>query len=249
MLEINIGKKIVNFGLIIVDMQNGFVSKNGSYDKLGMDVRNYQKIIPKIQGLITFSKNEGIPIFYTEAIREPSGIDLLSNIHNILPRSREEKLRNKDIPLCVRGTWDAKTVDKIKPTSEDHIIYKRRDSAFQDTELRMWLQSLHINTLIFCGIDTSICVETSLRDGFNLGYDIILISDATASGIKMHYETTIERVRDYYGIVTNVDNLEKIIIMLRKINKGDLEYNENTEETITKFLEKHELIDIRKETK
>ena len=55
--------------------------------------------------------------------------------------------------------------------------------------------------MIFCGIDTSICVETSLRDGFNIGYDAILISDATASGINRHYDTTIERIRDYYGIV------------------------------------------------
>ncbi len=46
-----------------------------------------------------------------------------------------------------------------------------------DTELRVWLQSGGINTLIFCGIDTSICVETSLRDAFNLCYDVILVSD------------------------------------------------------------------------
>ena len=52
----------------------------------------------------------------------------------------------------------------------------------------------------FSGIDTSICVETSLR-GFNIGYDVALISDATASGIKEHYKTTLERVRDYYGLV------------------------------------------------
>ena len=48
MLEVKIGRNIVNFGLIVVDMQNGFVSKAGSYDKLGMNVENYQKVIPKI---------------------------------------------------------------------------------------------------------------------------------------------------------------------------------------------------------
>jgi ureidoacrylate peracid hydrolase len=82
---------------------------------------------------------------------------LLLNIHNILPRTREERLEK--IPICVRGTWDAQTIDEIKPTENDHIVIKRRDSAFQDTELRVWLQSMGINTLIFCGIDTSICVD------------------------------------------------------------------------------------------
>ena len=73
----------------------------------------------------------------------------------------------------------------------------------------MLLNTLKINTLIFCGIDTSICVETSLRDGFNIGYDVILISNATASGITRHYDTTIERTRDYYGIVTHLSDLQK----------------------------------------
>lgn len=77
LLQINIGKNIVNLGLIVVDMQNGFVSKGGSYDKLDMSIENYRKIIPKIQELISFCREEDIPIFYTEAIREPSGIDLL----------------------------------------------------------------------------------------------------------------------------------------------------------------------------
>ena len=65
---------------------------------------------------------------------------------------------------------------------------------FQDTELRVWLQSEGINLLVFAGIDTSICVETSLRDGFNIGYDVALVSDATASGFTDHYKTTLERV-------------------------------------------------------
>ena len=246
MLQVKIGRNVVNFGLIIVDMQNGFVSSEGSYGKLGMNIENYQKVIPKIKELINFCRNEKIPIFYTEAIREPSGIDLLLNVHNILPRTREERLQNKNIPICVRGTWDAQTIDEIKPTEEDHVILKRRDSAFQDTELRMWLNTLKINTLIFCGVDTSICVETSLRDGFNIGYDAILVSDATASGINKHYDTTIERIRDYYGIVTDLSDLQKMIKKLEQINSGEIEYDIKSDESVSEFLEKHKLIDLRK---
>ena len=175
MLQIQAGKSVLNFGLVVVDTQNGFVSRGGSYDKLGMNVENYQKAVPLIKELINFCRGVGIPVFYTEAVREPSGIDLLLNIHNILPKSREERLEK--IPICVRGTWDAQTIDEIKPRENDHIVIKRRDSAFQDTELRVWLQSMGINTLIFCGIDTSICVETSLRDGFNLGSEEVRRSD------------------------------------------------------------------------
>ncbi|MDW0309127.1 MAG: isochorismatase family cysteine hydrolase, partial [Nitrososphaeraceae archaeon] len=194
MFQVNFpsGRKIVP-ALIVVDMQNGFVSKGGSYHKLGMNTSNYRKIIPKLKNLIEFCRSKEIPIFYTEAVKEASGIDLLTKIHNFLPKSRQERLR---FPICIRGTWDGVTLDKLKPKKNDHVVIKRRDSAFQDTELRVWLQSEGINFLVFAGIDTSICVETSLREGFNIGYDVALISDATASGIKEHYKTTLERVRD-----------------------------------------------------
>ena len=191
--------------LLVIDVQNGFVSKGGSYDKLGMNISKYRSVVPKIRELIDLCREVGIPIFYTEAVREPSGIDLLTRVHMILPKSREERIRK--VPICVRGTWDAQTIDELKPTYADHVIIKRRDSAFQDTEINAWFRALGINTIVFSGVDTSICVETSLRDGFNQGYDVILISDATASANIEHYNTTLERVRDYYGVVMDFEQL------------------------------------------
>jgi ureidoacrylate peracid hydrolase len=195
--------------LLVIDIQNGFMSKGGSYDLLGMKISNYQHIIPKLKELISICRTYNVPIFYTQAVRESSGIDLLTKTHRILPKSREERIKKR--PICVRGTWDAKIVDEVKPTSKDHVVIKRRDSAFQDTETEVWLNSLKVNTLIFCGIDTSICVETSLRDGFNKGYDVILISDATASANIRHYKTTIEHVKEYYGLVMKVKEIKEVL--------------------------------------
>jgi ureidoacrylate peracid hydrolase len=202
MAIINIQEHNVNPALMVIDVQNGFVSKGGSYDQLGMNVSRYQHVISQISELIRLCRSVNIPIFYTQAVREKSGIDLLTNTHRILPKSREERIRTK--PICVIGTWDADIVDEIKPSTMDHVVIKRRDSAFQDTEIGVWLKSIGIDTLVFCGIDTSICVEASLRDAFNNGYDVILISDATASGNIKHFESTLEIVRDYYGLVMDV---------------------------------------------
>jgi ureidoacrylate peracid hydrolase len=202
MTIINIQGHNVNPALMVIDVQNGFVSKGGSYDQLGMNVARYQHVISQISELIRLCRSVNIPIFYTQAVREKSGIDLLTNTHRILPKSREERIRTK--PICVIGTWDADIVDEIKPSPMDHVVIKRRDSAFQDTEIGVWLNSIGIDTLVFCGIDTSICVEASLRDAFNNGYDVILISDATASGNIKHFESTLEIVRDYYGLVMDV---------------------------------------------
>lgn len=153
--------------------------------------------------LINLCRELGIPVFYTEAVREPSGIDLLTRVHKILSKSREERIRK--VPICVRGTWHAQIIDELAPTDADHVIIKRRDSAFQDTEINAWFKALGINTIIFAGVDTSISVETSLTDAFNQGYDVMLISDATASANSKHYSTTLQRVRDYYGVVMDFE--------------------------------------------
>jgi ureidoacrylate peracid hydrolase len=228
--------------LIVVDMQNGFVSKGGSYDKLGMNTSNYREIIPRLKELIEFCRSKDIPIFYTEAVKEASGIDVLTNIHNFLPKTRQERLK---FPICIRGTWDGLTIDELKPKDTDHVVIKRRDSAFQDTELRVWLQSERINLLVFAGIDTSICVETSLRDGFNIGYDVALVSDATASGFTDHYKTTLERVGDYYGLVMSTDRFKRAINNLDKIRKGEIDVKHVPEEDLYAFLEEFNLLDPR----
>jgi ureidoacrylate peracid hydrolase len=199
----------VNPALLVIDVQNGFVSKGGSYDLLGMDTSRYCHVIPKIKELLDLCRENTIPVFYTQAVRESSGIDLLTRTHQILPKSREERIMKK--PICVRGTWDADIVEEVAPLPGDHVVIKRRDSAFHDTEIKVWLSSLGINTLIFSGIDTSICVESSLRDAFNIGYDVVLISDATISSNKKHYESTIDNIKDYYGLVMDLSEFSQYL--------------------------------------
>jgi ureidoacrylate peracid hydrolase len=203
---VKINKHDVNPALLVIDMQNGFVSKGGSYDLMGIDTSTYLKIVPNIKSLIQVCRSSKIPIFFTQAVREGSGIDLLTRTHRILPKSREERIKMR--PICVRGTWDADIVDELSPLTQDHVVIKRRDSAFQDTEIEVWLRSFGIDALIFAGIDTSICVESSLRDAFNHGYDIILISDATASSVGKNYNSTMDNVRDYYGLVMNLEEFK-----------------------------------------
>jgi ureidoacrylate peracid hydrolase len=143
------------------------------------------------------------------------------------------------MPICVRGTWDAQTIDELKPTDADHVIIKRRDSAFQDTEINVWFEALGINTIVFAGVDTSICVETSLRDAFNQGYDVILISDATASGNKEHYNTTLQRIRDYYGVVLDFERFANSSRWVQQ-NNGRV-----PKERIDTFIQTFNLLDPR----
>lgn len=205
--------------LLVIDMQNGFCTPGGSYEKyggyIGADLDAYRQIIPNIAQLIAACRELEIPIFYTQQVREASGIDLFTRLHRIVPSRRAEYLK---IPACVRGTWDADILDELQPADGDHIVMKRRDSAFQDTELDLWLRSIYADTVICTGVDTAICVENTLTDAFNTGYDVILVEDAVASSWEDIGKATVRKVRGSYGWVLNTDQL---IQKLRTAKCGD----------------------------
>jgi ureidoacrylate peracid hydrolase len=204
--------------LLVIDMQNGFCTPGGSYEKyggdIGADIDAYRKIIPNVATVIAACRELQIPVFYTQQVREESGIDLYTRLHRIIPSRRAEFLR---IPACVRGTWDAEILDELRPKKGDHIVMKRRDSTFQDTELDLWLRSSYVDTLIFTGVDTAICVENTLMDGFNLGYDVILVEDAVASSWDEIGKAAVMKVRGSYGWVLTA---EQLLDMLHASKRG-----------------------------
>ena len=199
----------INPVLLVVDMQNGFCSKGGSFVKFGFNIKPYRAIIPNIRRMIDYMRGKGVPIYYSKAIREASGIDLIDKVHKIIPESRRERLEK--MHLCIRDTWDSDIVDELKPEPEDYIVEKRRDSVFQDTEFELWLKALRADTIVFTGIDTYICVESTVRDAFNKGYDVILLKDCVASRNQKHHENTLEQIAEAYGLVLSSNELISMI--------------------------------------
>lgn len=195
--------------LLVVDMQNGFCAPGGTFDKFGFNIRAYRRIISKVKSLIDYMRKNRVPIYYSKAVREVSGLDCIDKVHKIIPKSRRE--RTEKMPLCTRGTWDSEIIKELKPEPEDYIVEKRRDSVFQDTEFGLWLRAFGADTIIFTGIDTYICVESSVRDAFNRGYDVILVKDCVASRNPKHHKTTLEQVGEAFGLVVGSDQLMKMI--------------------------------------
>ncbi len=200
--------------LLVVDMQNGFCGLGGTFDKFGFNIAPYREIITRLRNLIDRMRQFGVPVYYSKAIREKSGLDCIDKVHRIIPESRRERIEK--MPLCIRGTWDSDVIDELQPHPDDHIVEKRRDSVFQDTEFDLWLKASRADTVIFCGIDTYICVESSVRDAFNKGYDVILLEDCVASRNPRHHETTLEQVAEAFGMVVSADEL------MRRVERKEL---------------------------
>ena len=160
-------------------------------------------------------RSRHVPVYYSKAIREASGLDCIDKVHRIIPESRRERIEK--MPLCIRGTWDSDVIDELRPLPEDYIVEKRRDSVFQDTEIEVWLKAFRADTIIFSGIDTYICVESTVRDAFNKGYDVIVLKDCLASRNQRHHEDSIAQMAEAYGWVMTTDEL------ITRINSGDLQ--------------------------
>ncbi|MFQ5541636.1 MAG: cysteine hydrolase family protein [Candidatus Binatia bacterium] len=195
--------------LLVIDMQNGFCSVGGTFHKFGFDIKPYGVIVPRLKELIENMRGKEVPIYYSKAVREVSGLDCIDKVHQIIPDSRRERTERE--PLCTRGTWDSDVIDEIKPLPEDYIVEKRRDSVFQHTEFELWLTAFGANTIIFTGIDTYICVESTVRDAFNRGYDVILVSDCVASRNSKHHQTTLDQVGEAFGLVVSSDELIRLM--------------------------------------
>ncbi len=202
--------------IMVIDMQNTFVSKGGRFDSRGFDVSVYKNTIETIQKINTAARAKGIKVIYiahtlSTDLRETGGPDhpYWHKAGHLRVYREQPDMRDK---LIVRGTWGADIVKEIAPQEGDVLVEKPTFSAFHGTHLNTILRTYNIKYLAFVGTATNICVEASLRDAFNLGYFCILISDATvAIGPPFMQDATIFNVKSIYGWVTSSENIVKAI--------------------------------------
>jgi ureidoacrylate peracid hydrolase len=107
--------------------------------------------------------------------------------------------------LLARGGWDYELVDALKPEPGDIVIAKPRYSAFFNTGLDSMLRARGIRTLVFTGIATNVCVESTMRDGFFLEYFGIVLHDATHhAGPDFIQQASLYNIENFFGWVSSV---------------------------------------------
>ncbi len=197
--------------VIVIDMQNAFVSEGGMFDLQGKDVSKVREIIEPIKRIISAARATGLRVIYIAHRHSPdlhdSGGPNSPNwckgdlrIYHAHPEWRDK--------LIISGTWGAEIVEELKPSEGDILVVKPKYSAFFGTNLDTVLKTYNIKYLVFVGVSTTICVDTSIRDAFNLEYFSILISDAVASGGPSFVEeATISHIKHCFGWVTTTENI------------------------------------------
>ncbi|MEM6827231.1 MAG: isochorismatase family protein, partial [Pseudomonadota bacterium] len=122
--------------------------------------------------------------------------------------------------LLARGGWDYEMVDALKPQPGDICVAKPRYSAFFNTPLDSLLRSRGIRNLVFVGIATNVCVESTLRDGFHLEYFCTMLEDATHHlGPEFLQQATVYNVETFFGWVATVDDFKASLARIEPVKE------------------------------
>jgi len=193
--------------IVIVDMQNAFAAKGGMFDLLGQDISAAKGVIGRIKRTTDAARAAGVKVIYLvfqyAADLSDSGGPGSPNWHKefgIVAMNKNPKYRGK---FLIEGSWDAAIVDELTPQDGDIVIGKSRYSGFRGTKLDVVLKTYNIKYLVFTGIATNVCVESTLRDAYFLDYWPILISDGTDNaGPDITQQATLWNVQALFGWVT-----------------------------------------------
>ncbi|MEM8837740.1 MAG: cysteine hydrolase [Pseudomonadota bacterium] len=167
--------------LMVIDMQRDFVEPGGFGETLGNDVAPCAAIIPTVKHLIEGFRKAGRPVIHTRECHKP-------DLSDCPPAKRERgfpSLRiGDDGPMgriLIAGEEGADIVADLAPAENERVIDKPGKGAFYATNLDQHLKASGIAQIVFAGVTTEVCVQTTMREANDRGYECLLAEDATAS--------------------------------------------------------------------
>lgn len=195
--------------VVVIDMQNAYASDGGYVDLAGFDIAGAAGVIGKIGTVLQTARDAGVQVIYLQNGWDPDYVEAggpgSPNWHksNALKTMRQRPELSGQ--LLARGGWDYQLVDALKPQPGDISLHKTRYSAFFNSQLDSTLRARGIRNIVFVGIATNVCVESTLRDGFHLEYFGVMLEDATHHlGPEMMQQATVYNVEKFFGWVSTV---------------------------------------------
>lgn len=198
--------------LIVVDMQNAYLSKGGYLDLIGTDISQAPRAIAGTKAVLAAARAAGIKVVFLQNGFDPKlgeAVNPLAPVYhksNALRYMREHP--DDEGKLIVRGTWDHQFADGFAPAPGESVVHKARYSGFAGTNLDSLLRGSGIDTLILVGVNANVCVESTLRDAYHREYFAVMVSDATyQSGPQMMMEATLFNVETFFGWTSTVEHV------------------------------------------
>lgn len=177
--------------LLVIDLQNDFCSDDGAVAAFGSDVspsraaaERVALFLPKVRRIL------GLVAFF----------QLIYDTDKMSDAQRERLLRNGKPMICMAGSRGAELF--VTPSSGDFVFTKHRYSAFSNERFRSLLRDRSITTVAVAGVDTQICVEGTVREGYDLGYRMIVLTDlvATTRSQLARHQNSLALCERYFAV-------------------------------------------------
>jgi nicotinamidase-related amidase len=201
--------------LAIIDMQRDFVERGGFGEALGNDVSLLRKAIAPTRRVLDAARAKGMLVVHT---REGHRADLTD-----LPRAKKLRGRLKSGigdpgpmgRILVRGQYGHDIIDELKPLPQEPVVDKPGKGAFYATDLDSLLRNRGISQLIVCGVTTEVCVNTTVREANDRGYDCLVLEDCVGSYFPEFHVAALAMIKAQGGIFGWVSDSKRFLEALK----------------------------------
>ena len=208
------GFDLAHTALVIIDMQRDFIEPGGFGETLGNDVSLLEAIVPACQAVLHAWRSAGGLVVHTRESHAPD----LSDCPPAKRLRGSPSLRIGDVGpmgrVLVRGEPGNQIVPALAPVVGEIVIDKPGKGAFYATDLQQQLQAHGITQLVVAGVTTEVCVQSTLREANDRGYDCLVLEDGTASYFPAFHAAALAMITAQGAIVgwsaTSMELLEAV---------------------------------------
>jgi biuret amidohydrolase len=203
--------------LVIIDMQRDFVDPGGFGEALGNDVSLLRKAIAPTRKVLAAARGRELLVIHTREGHRPDLTDL--------PPSKKLRGRLKagiGDPgpmgrILVRGEYGHDIVDELKPAAGEPVVDKPGKGAFYATDLEAILRDRGVRQLVVCGVTTEVCVNTTVREANDRGYDCLVLEDCVGSYFPAFQKAALDMIKAQGGIFGWVSDSGKFLEALARL--------------------------------
>jgi biuret amidohydrolase len=190
-----------NIALIMIDMQRDFIEPGGFGSLLGNDVAPLRAIVPTCQRLLELFRELSLPIIHTQEGHR-------SNLSDCPPAKRRRGNLKIGIGdqgpmgrVLIYGERGNDIIAELVPLEDEIRLTKPGKGAFYATALDDHLKAGNVTHIVFAGVTTEVCVQTTMREANDRGYECLLVEDATASYFPEFKAATLAMIKAQGGII------------------------------------------------
>jgi nicotinamidase-related amidase len=202
--------------LLIIDMQRDFVDRGGFGEALGNDVSLLRKTVPPTQRVLAACREARMFVVHTREGHRPD----LSDLSPAKKARGRFKVGIGDPGpmgrLLVRGEYGHDIVDELKPAADEPVVDKPGKGAFYATDLDALLKGRGIRQLVVCGVTTEVCVNTTVREANDRGYDCLVLEDCVGSYFPEFQKAGLAMIKAQGGLFGWVGTSQNFVAALEK---------------------------------